>query len=205
MRKSDAFEEHGDATRVDLTPLLWDSPPEELRRRVRSALRGRGDFRSAGRLTPWRAAAAILLFAAGLGVGVAWSRLAGGSAADPDAGAPSPAVTPPEAYAASTWALVLLGGPRYEEPADRAEAERRVAALARWAAELADSGRLVFAEELGPPAVLLPMGPTTSADPSALGLFVIRAADATEATKIAARSPHVLQGGRIAVQPIIPH
>lgn len=205
MTEREAFEERGEGARVDLTHLLRDVPPEQLRQGVRGAMKERGDFRTAGRQTPWMAAAAILLFASGLGLGVAWNRTAEDRAPVSNAGAPFPTGPAARADAATTWALVLLGGPGYEEPADPVEAERRVAALARWATELADSGRLVLAEELGAPAAVLPAGSATYVAGPALGLFVIRADDATEAATIAAGSPHVLHGGRVAVQPIIPH
>ncbi len=195
----------GEASPLDLTELLGDSPPRELRGRVLASLRGRGDFRR-GRLAPRTAAAAVLLFASGLALGAALARWGPGRSPVPTA-APSPA--PPSPVAADedakpTWALMLLDGPGYREPSDAREAERRVAELAGWAGALADSGRLVLADELGPPDPVLPRGSTRPASPT-LGLFVIRAADAAEAAAIAARSPHLLHGGRVAVQPIIPH
>ncbi len=193
--------------RIDLSALLGDAPPTGQEARVRAALRARGEFDAGGRW--WRrAAAAVVVFGAGLATGVAWDGARGGGDA--------PVPVTHEATRSSSepaWALILLGGPGYAAPRTAAEVDRRVAALAGWASELADAGRLVLAEELGrpvdvlPPSGLRPAPGGAVADPGsvALGIFLVRARDAGSAVDLARASPHLAHGGRVAVQPIVPH
>jgi hypothetical protein len=186
-----------DSEPVDLSALLDDAPPASQEGRLMAALRAGGEFAPRGRR--WlRVAASVALFAAGLVAGVAWqSRGVGGVQG------PEPLESPP-LDGEPAWALMLLDGPGYGEAPDAAEAELRVAALAGWAAELANAGRLVIAEELGSPVGTLPRT-APSRESAELGLFIVRAADADEAVAIAADSPHLDHGGRIAVHPIVAH
>lgn len=187
-----------DSAPTDLSALLEDAPPPDQEARVRAALRGRGEFAAP---RSWRAAAAAaVVFGAGLAVGVAWER---GTAADP--GAPPPPVESGLPRAEPAWALMLLGGPDYAAAATAAEADRRVADLSRWARQLAAAGRLVIAEELGPPAATLSADGQAVAETFGLGIFLVRAPDAGAAAAIAATSPHLDHGGRVVVQPIVPH
>lgn len=196
-----------DPERIDLSALHADAPPSDQEARVRAALRVRGEFVAGGRW--WRrAVAAAVVFGAGLAAGVAWDGAhEGGNAPAPAALEARPSSGEP------AWALVLLGGPDYAEPRTAAEEDRRVTALAGWARELVDAGRLVLAEELGhpvnvlPPSGLRPSPGAAVADPGsvALGIFLVRAPDAGSAVEIARGSPHLAHGGRVAVQPIVPH
>lgn len=184
---------------VDLSPLLADAPPRGQEGRVVATLRARGEFARPGRR--WgRAAASLALFAAGAAAGAIGQavRTRHAPAESASLEASGPEATP-------AWALVLLDGPDYKEAGSRAEEDRRVAALARWAGKLADSGRLVLAEELGPVARTLPVGTSDAAGFAGLGIFVIHAADVDDAVAVASGSPHLVHGGRMAVHPIVPH
>lgn len=187
-----------DSAPLDLSALLEDAPPPGQEARVRATLRARGEFAAPRK---WRAAAAAaVLFAAGLAVGIAWERDRA-----VDRGAPPTPVESGLPGAEPAWALVLVDGPDWAAAADSAEADRRVAALSRWAGRLAAAGRLVFAEELGPPAATLPADRQATPETFGLGIFLVRAPDAEEAAAIAATSPHLDHGGRVVVQPIVPH
>jgi hypothetical protein len=112
------------------------------------------------------------------------------------------------------WALTLLGGPAYSEPAAGPERAARVDAYRGWAEQLARRGALVLAEELASPVAVLPIRPPDDpalASPNdagrgfALGLFLVHAPDADEAASLAEGSPHLGFGGRVAVQPVVAH
>jgi len=192
------IEPHRDSAPTDLSALLEDAPPPDQEARVRAALRARGKFAAP---RAWRAAAAAaVVFAAGIAVGVAWER---DRAADRSA-SPRP-IESGLAGAEPAWALVLVDGPDWAAAADPAEADRRVAALSRWARRLAAAGRLVIAEELGPPAATLSAEGQATPETFGLGIFLVRAPDAEAAAAIAVTSPHLDHGGRVVVQPVVPH
>jgi len=155
------------------------APPPALEDRTVGALRERGLVRSPRRHATWIsiAAAAAILFL------VAWALIPGRPA-------------PP---AGSRFVLLLYAG---NEPVG-ADAEARRREYAAWARDLASTGVAISGEELG--AGIRTVGPGPAAFPAALprGFFIVSAADADAAERIAASCPHLRHGGRIVVQPIL--
>ena len=177
----------------DLDKLpLETQPPAELQHRVLGTLRsegliGRSPSRPASR---WLAAAACL--AAML---LGWT--ARGLVLD--AG--------PDRLATSGDYLILLAEP---EPLRTSKSmDALVAEYSAWARQLASEERLVTAGHLvGESTRLEPEWVAEAAPDSAVpldsltGFFVVRAEDLEHASEIAATSPHVGYGGRIAVRSI---
>lgn len=165
-------------------------PGPEVEERIVSALRGRGLIRTPGMRSrswsrPAAAAAALALFAAGLGVG---RNLA------------SRAVAPP---AEPRFALFLLRGAE-RVPQQANEEAARVAEYRAWARGLAGTGRFVSGEKLEDEAERLG-GPEAGAPNPAeeiRGFFVISARNLGEALAIARKCPHLRHGGRILLRPI---
>ncbi len=168
-------------------------PPVALERRVRRTLTARGLLRrpSSALRRAAAAAAAIALFAAGYLTG--------------EAGRYGPV----EPDGVGRYVLFL-----YEDTAfdtSRPEMEL-VTEYSAWAAALRERGRLEIGEKLAAAEILLE-GQAGSvvvgergadAEAGALtGLFVIRAASASEALSIARTCPHLKYGGRIAVRAIV--
>lgn len=150
--------------------------PAGLRDRVHGTLASRG---AAGRsrLRRWGglAAAAVLLFVAGVGTGRATQ--------------PAPASAP-----AATYALLLYGG--HETPNEVPGA--RAQEYGRWAANLTGA-RFVSGEELGP--VVGAYGPTApSSQERVEGFFLIDAPTDTAAIAVARQCPHLKYGGRVVLQ-----
>lgn len=148
------------------------------------SLRDSGHLR--GRRSPaWNAIGMGALAAASLLVGV----LLGRTSRDSSSGLPR--------Y------LLLL----YEDGTYRADAPMAtiIAEYAGWADSLRRAGELEAGEKLGDQALVL--GPEPAADASLpsdfpTGFFIVRAPDLERARRIAASSPHVQRGGRIALRPI---
>lgn len=178
-----------DPPEVDLSSLNDAPTPPGLERGVVDGLRFRGAFRPPRRIP--LAAAAAAVFLAGVGVGV-WGVPSGSPGLGDDASSAEP-----------LWAVTLLSGPEYREPPAGQEASR-VAEYAAWANQLDRQGRLVLAEELGEPVARLPAS-SGFAPAAPVGLFLIRAASAAEASRVAEGAPHLVYGGGIAVQPVVPH
>lgn len=166
-----------------------EAPPPHLEERVVATLAGRDALRRAAPRPPWHwlvaAAAAVLLFVAGLLFG---------------SGRDEPAAGP-------RYALVLLGGPGYVVPTPEQEAVS-VARHGAWAGRLHEADRLVLAEKLGPTLAVLSAAGAAAGDLAAtgdlLGVFIIVAASDDAAIEIARSSPHVMDGGRVAVIRIEP-
>ena len=96
--------------------------------------------------------------------------------------------------------LLLL----YEDSAYRDDRPIRdiVAEYAGWADSLRQERALVLAEKLGLERAELPDRASQTAAGLPTGLFIVRANDLASARTIAGTSPHIRQGGRIAVHAI---
>jgi hypothetical protein len=131
----------------------------------------------------WQTAAAVLLIAGGFVAGRA-----------------RPADDPPTAATTTRQYLLLLYGAASATP----ELERaRVTEYGNWARAEAAAGRLVMGERLGDARVVLGSertAPPASNEPN--GFFLIRAASFEEASRTAARCPHVSHGGTVVVRAI---
>jgi len=161
-------------------------PPLDLERRVVAAVKAAGGFGApqAGRSFVRQLAAAVVIFASGIGVGLAWP-------ADPGA------VTPPATSVGSF--LLLLGG----DVTPASDGSSRAAEYGDWArtvaasgiairgAELADGGRVVSAR--GPSA---PMAALVAAG----GYFIVDVETEADAVALAESSPHVKNGGSVVVR-----
>ena len=163
-------------------PALEDRVVHELERRALLSPTRTGVRSPAGRRIV-AFAAALALFAAGIGVG----RRTGDTGSD--AAAPRfMLLLYDSANAAGTTAL----------------AESDVDAHRKWARDLAARGHFVYGEKLAPGEVLLETG--IAARPEAptplAGFFVVSAADAAEAASIARSCPHAVHGGRVAIRPV---
>jgi hypothetical protein len=165
-------------------PLEADPPPA-LEERIVAALHDRRVLipppSTWWRRSPaWaRLAAAIALFAAGVGAGRA-------------------TVAKPFPPAGPAYLLLLYAGPERAAGDEVARAREYGA----WAASLRKQGRLLGAERLGSEQRLLGEGDTPA--PVARGYFLFRASDMEEALAIARSCPHLRHGGRVSVQPLDP-
>lgn len=185
-------------TEDDLTPEERDAlarlpreaePPPELEDRVAAELRRRGLLRS--RRRGWiagRLAAAVVLFAAGLGAGAVLFR--GTPVASSGLGADS-------------FLLLLYPGPGFV-PAGAQERAARVEEYSAWARGLRRDGRLLAAERLGEGRRILGRHDPAAAPEAPLGFFLVTAASFDQAAEIAGSCPHLLHGGQVAVQPVAP-
>jgi hypothetical protein len=168
-------------------------PPPHLESRVADTLTGRGllapPARRAGRPL-WRVARALVAAAIVFVAGAVAGRMS---------------VTPQTATpAAARFVLLLYDGDGAGGGADEAT---RIDEHRRWARELAERGRSVSGEKLGPSARQLgPSGVTPALrDSVALGgFFIISAKNTDDAVAVARTSPLLRHGGRIVVRPIDP-
>ncbi|HEX5214930.1 MAG TPA: YciI family protein [Vicinamibacterales bacterium] len=161
------------------------APSAALEDRVASALRDSGTLRRRRPWHPhvWQVAAAMLLIAGGFFAG----RLR------------APAVAPPAETRGQQYLLLLYGAPSATPDIERA----RVAEYGNWARAEAAAGRLIMGERLGDNRAVL--GSDTAAPPAShepSGFFLIRAATFEEASRTAARCPHVAHGGTVVVRRI---
>ena len=163
-------------------PFAGREPPRELRQRITQTLRREGLVESrsvrARRLLVQGTIAAILLAAAF-----------------------SAGQRQPLTHAdARPQFLVLL----YEDSAYRDDRPMReiVAEYAGWADSMRRERALVLAEKLGLEHTELPDGARQTPAGLPTGLFIVRANDLASARTIAGTSPHIRQGGRIAVHAI---
>jgi len=172
--------------RAAIDRLRREVPPSAgLEDRVVDTLRAAGHLRHprAWRRPVWQVAAAILLIAGGFFAG----RLRG-----PDSPLPSATPTP-------QFLLLLYGAPSATPDIERA----RVTEYGAWARAEAAAGRLVMGERLADRRAVLgseTTAPPPSNEPS--GFFLIRAATFEEASRIAARCPHVAHGGTVVVRAV---
>ena len=129
----------------------------------------------------WQAAAAVLLVAGGFVAGRA-----------------GPAASPPSTATTTRQYLLLLYGAGSATP----ELERaRVTEYGNWARVEAAAGRLVMGARLGDARGVLGDergAPPVTNEPN--GFFLIRAASFEEASRTAARCPHVAHGGTVVVR-----
>jgi hypothetical protein len=166
-------------------------PPPLLKQRVLRTLHERGLLRHGRR--PWgmigAVAASLALFALGLAIG----------RRTPPAGAPD--VRP-------QFLLLLYQQGRGPATDTIAQVQEYVA----WAQALRRQGGLGLGEELAESAQLVTAErsqamrvPVPAEGPGALvGFFIVRAADAEEAGRIARTNPHLRYGGSIVIRPIKP-
>lgn len=177
----------------DLDKLpLETQPPAELQQRVLSTLRSEGliESRAPRPSSRWLAAAACL---AAMLLGWTTRGLV------PESG--------PDRLAAGGDFLILLAEP---EPLRTSKSmDALVAEYSAWARQLASEERLVTAGHLVGESTRLEPEWVREATPSSAvpldsltGFFVVRAEDLEHASEIAATSPHVGYGGRIAVRSI---
>jgi hypothetical protein len=153
-------------------------PPAALEERVVASLRDRGLVapRRPRRGIVWQSAAAVALFAAGLGAG----RLT---------------TTRPTQPEGPVFLLLLYAGPTAGDEAARARE------YGAWAASLRREGRLLGAERLGSDHRVLGAG---EAAPPPRGYFLYHATGMEEALEIARTCPHLRHGGQVSVQPLDP-
>lgn len=170
------------------------APPPELAERLVLELKRRGALRADAAATPhpvWRVrrplalAAALALFAAGLGAG-AFFRAGPGSSAR-SAGGPR-------------YVLLLYRGTDASALAPAHEAAR-VGEYRDWAIGLRKRGVSVSGEKLAPESVTLGPAPESAASPL-LGYFVVEAASRADAEAVAKECPHLRHGGVVVVRPI---
>jgi hypothetical protein len=151
-------------------------PPADLENRVVAALARGGHVRPA-RPAPrrWlRAAAAIVLVAAGIVIG----RMTGA----------------PRQAGGNDFLLLLYGS---ATASGRTEQEL-VSEYSAWADSLRSDGRLVAAERLAPEARVL--GGDLSAAAQPVGFFLIRADTRDAAMAVAESCPHLKYGGSVVVK-----
>jgi hypothetical protein len=169
------------------------TPPPHLKARVTATLGARGLLRRGASTRRWvaAAAAAVVLFAAGLALG----RRMPAAAQD---------------RAGPRFALLL-----YEDSTfDRGVSEHTyVAEYSAWAKGLRASGNLEGGTALASLSQVLHAasgsvqvyrGDVASSAGVMAGFFVIRAASEAEALTIARTCPHLRHGGRIALRPVVP-
>lgn len=175
-------------------------PPPWLETQVVASLRSEGLLASRRRRVS-RAivgvAAALIIFAGGVGAGLRLADVGPGDATSGPVG--------------GQYALLLYDGPDFERaPPD--DPTMYVREYGSWASNLAQRGALDGAGELGPGAIALDQGddgevverPVSSANsgtPS--GFFLIRAEDPTSALSLTRTHPHLGHGGRIDVHPVV--
>jgi hypothetical protein len=162
-------------------------PPPELQRKVVAAVRAAGGFggRTPGRSWILHLAAALVIFASGIGVG----RTSIGR----------PAATP----AAASFLLLLAGdvtpaADRSSRAAEYGDWARQVAAggVGVRGSELEEGGRVVTRRRANEPmAALLAAG----------GYFVVDVETEAEAVALAESSPHVKYGGSVVVRRLVIH
>jgi hypothetical protein len=106
--------------------------------------------------------------------------------------------------AAARFVLLLYDG---DGAAAGSDESARVDEHRRWARALAEGGRSVSGEKLGPSARQLGPPGTTSPLPDSValgGFFIISAENTDDAVAVARTSPLLRHGGRIVVRPIDP-
>jgi hypothetical protein len=174
--------------------------------RLVDARGSRGARGSVRHLTPL-----LLSLAAMLLVGLALGRWLGVPRNGPTASPRGTVAVTPSADARAQFILLLQGpAAAADAPAPSADEVRAlVAEYGQWAQRLRQAGTLVSAEKLSdePFQVLSRDGarqPPRGAADELGGFFVIRAADADEAHRIARQSPHLKYGGTIQVRRIEP-
>lgn len=152
-------------------------------------------------IASWAAAAAILAFVVGLGVG-----RRPGAAARPKE--PSLVTTP---ATQTQFALMLFESSDYQAPAAGSGMTDRVSDYSRWARGIAESGRRITGEKLADDGrwcrmdagQLVTQAPVQDPIRGALvGYFVLDAASLDEALEIARTCPHLKYGGSAEVRAI---
>ena len=159
--------------------------PGDLEARVIDTLRSKGLLNSPNtrRRVAFTAAAAVLIFAVGIGTGrasFAYHSRVGET---------------------ERFVLLLYG----DATADGASSD--VTAHKRWAADVAANGHEISGEKLAPgETVLSPENRSVSTDAGGQlrGFFIISAKSASEAASIARSSPHFLHGGKVVLRTIDP-
>lgn len=189
----------------------WSAPPD-LRRATVEAARRRGLVRGGsmsgrGAWMGIAAAAAVVMFVAGFGLGSRRTATTAGGAMTETTTATAPAAAV-DTYTGPKFALFLFEDARYQTPAE-GEMMTRVAEYGGWAQELAESGRFVDGEKLADDGrfcriengTLAADGPHADAKRGALtGYFVIGAVNLAEAMEVAKSCPHLKYGGTLEIR-----
>jgi hypothetical protein len=163
-------------------------PSAGLEDRVLRAMRSRGIVRKSSWLRSFAAvAAAITLFVAGIVAGRYW-----------------PVTAPRDPR--PQFVLMLYEDSNYET-ASSAELPGRIAEYGGWARSLGSQNyvsgqKLVESESTVSRSGIVGPTPPAQKDGSVAGYFIIRAADAGEAARVASTCPHVRYGGLISVREV---
>lgn len=162
-------------------------PPEDLERRIVAAVRAAGGLqarRSLGRV--WlAAAAAAIIFVAGVGVGSRWW----------------PAQADEVAPGRARYLLLLAG-----DVTPAAGGGTRSAEYGAWARAVSATGVFVRGAELSPTVRLVGAAadtPLARELASVGGYFIIEAETEDEAVRLAASCPHVKYGGAVQVRKLL--
>ena len=180
--------------------------PAALRDRTLAAARARGLVGGHMKMPmmAWvmTAAAAVLMFVVGLGVG---------GARKESVPAPAGGGETASASHAPHFALFLFEDARYQTPAaDGMEA--RVQEYSAWAGHLAESGKFVAGDELGSDgrSLWLESGQVSAGAVMSdaqrgrlTGYFIVAAPTLEDATTLARECPHLKYGGTVEVRPIV--
>jgi hypothetical protein len=181
-------------------------PPAELEERVVAALRQRGELgeqavpgharaRPVTRLTQAAGLAAAMI------VGLILGRATGPSSGTSPASAPAAQPASPAPADGPAWLLLLRAGPTQDDTPEAA----LVAEYTRWFDDLARDGRVLLADALEDSVRLVgPLRPDVRQEDAGRvqGFFLVRAADAEQALRTAAESPHVAHGGFVEVRAV---
>jgi hypothetical protein len=162
------------------------SHPPELERRVVDALKARGLIRPRRSFPTFAVAAALAVFACGVGLGRA-----------------TVAPIAPADRGARVFALLLHRG---TDVARTPEAvQDRVREYGQWARDLRARGQMIGGEKLKPTAAVhlgAPKAPEAS--DSLQGFFLVRARTLEDAERIARSCPHLRHGGTITLREVDP-
>jgi hypothetical protein len=184
--------------RAELERWREATPSPALEQRIVGALRADGAIAApARRRTAALAAAAMLIFAAGVAAGRALPRETPLPATEQRVGIERG----PAAPGLRRFMLLLTAAPAV----DAGEEAARVKEYGAWAAGLTTRGALATGEKLGDGgATLTPAGTVTDEPPpdDLQGFFIIVAADLAQAVAVARTCPHLRHGGRVRVRAI---
>lgn len=162
-------------------------PPEDLERRIVTAVRAAGGLQprhSRGR--PWlAAAAAAMIFLAGVSAGRLW--------------VPAPA---DEVTSGRARYLLLLAG----DVTPTADGGSRSGEYGAWARSVSATGVFIRGAELSPTARLVGVAPDTPLArelASVGGYFIVEAETEAEVVRLAESCPHVKYGGVVQVRKLL--
>jgi len=204
--------EESEPTSLETWGSEWTAPPG-LRRETLEAARRRGLVRGGsmsgrGFWMGVAAAAAVVMFVVGFGLGSRRPAATGEGTMTNANPASAPAGSTAGAYAGPKFALFLFEDSNYRN-APAGEMMTRVREYGGWARGLAESGRFVDGEKLADDGrfcridggTFAAAGPQSDAKRGALtGYFVIGAANLDEAMEVAKGCPHLKYGGTLEIR-----